>query len=117
MAMSELHQRVHAALVALKLIGPKDLYLGICGNVVAIMGDDAEMDDAVDEVLCELFKDWPEKSDSEAYPVGNWLNVPSKLFWHYSDSRKSMWAKTDRYGKARWALLDHCISKLGGTNG
>lgn len=113
MDMSELHQRVHAALVCIKLNGPTDLYLGICGNVVAIMGDDAEMDDEVDAVLCGLFEDWPDKSDSAAYPVGNWTPIPSKVFWVYNDNRRSMWDKKDRYGQARWALLDHCLNKLG----
>lgn len=112
MAMSELHQRVHQALVALKLNGPKDLYLGICGNVVAIMGNDAVLDEAVDNLLCSLFEDWPDKSACEAYPVGNWVQNQSKLFWHYHDHFRSMWNKKDRYGQARWALLDHCINKL-----
>lgn len=112
MAMSELHQRIHAALLCIQLNGPKDQYLGICGNVVAILGDEAEMDDDIDDALLALFEDWPDKSDSAAYPVGIWTPIPSKVFWVYNDNRRSMWDKKDRYGQARWALLEHCLKKL-----
>lgn len=117
MAMSELHQRIQAALLCIKLNGPKDHYLGICANVVAILGDEAEMDDAVDDVLTGLFEDWPDKSTSIAYPVGNWSQTPSKLFWWHHDHLRPMWNRKDRYGQARWALLEHALSKLGGSNG
>lgn len=112
MAMSELHQKIHAALLCIQLNGPKDPYMGICGNVVAILGDEAEMDDTIDDALLALFEDWPNKSHSTAYPVGNWSLSPSKLFWHYYDNRRDMWRHKDRYGQARWALLEHALSKL-----
>lgn len=112
MALSELHQRIHAALLCIQLNGPKDQYLGICANVVQILGEEAEMDDVMDDALLALFEDWPDKSPSSAYPVGNWSQVPSKVFWHYHDNRRSMWDRKDRYGQARWALLEHALSKL-----
>lgn len=117
MAMSELHQQVHNALLIIKLNGPRDPYMGICANVVAILGEEAELDHFVDDVLTGLFEDWPDKSHSDAYPVGNWSEWPSKLFWHYSDNRLNMWDRKTQYGAARWALLEHALAKLGGTNG
>ena len=112
MAMSELHQQIHAALITIQANGPKDELIGICGNVVQILGEDAEMDDDVDDALLGLFEDWPEKSHSTVYPVGNWSMVPSKLFWHCHDSNKSMWDRKTKYGAARWALLKHAINKM-----
>lgn len=111
--MSELHMLILAALMDIKLSGPRDNTLGICANVTRILGDEAELDDVVDNALCALFESWPEKSHSTAYPVGNWSEVPSKLFWHFHDDRRSMWDIKTRYGVARWALLDHCIATLG----
>lgn len=109
-----------AALMDIKRFGPKDNTVGICCNASKLVQGNEEcsiVDMEVDDALGLLFITWPEKSISFAYPVGNWTDRPSNLFWHYSDSRKSMWDKKDHYGQARWALLDHCISKLGGTNG
>ncbi|MNF46482.1 hypothetical protein D3C87_1563740 [compost metagenome] len=112
MAMSELHQQIHAALLTIKESGPKDEYLGICGNVSQIMDLHCDLDDDVEHILTELFSDWPDKSFSTAYPIGNWTNKPSKLFWHFHGSRKPMWDRQTKYGAARWALLEHCLNKL-----
>jgi hypothetical protein len=112
MAMSELHQQIRQALLSIQLNGPVDHRLGICGNVTQIMGDNSDLDDAIDAVLTELFSDWPDKSHSTGYPVGNWSLNPSKVFWFFHDNRLSMWERKTRYGAARWALLEHCLNKL-----
>ena len=110
--MSELHQQILAALIAIKVDGPTDAYLGICGNLTEILKNDPDLDDAIEHVLTDLFSDWPDKSHSTAYPIGNWTREPSKLFWRFHDDRRSMWDPKTRYGVARWALLEHCINKL-----
>lgn len=110
MAMSGLHHKILAALMAIRSTGPKDEYLGICGNIEETLRD--ELVDKIEEILTELFSDWPDKSHSTAYPIGNWSLVPSKLFWLFHDAKRSMWDRKTRYGKARWALLEHCINKL-----
>lgn len=112
MAMSELHHRILVALMTIGGTGPKDECLGICGNVVQIIDSPYLLDDEVDEILIELFSDWPDKSHSTAYPIGKWSLVPSSLFWHFHDARRSMWDRKTTYGTARWALLEHCINKL-----
>ena len=112
MAMSELHQQIHAALLAIREVGPKDELLGICGNITQMLGEKPELDDPIEEILTELFSDWPDKSHSTAYPIGNWVTTPSKLFWYFHDANRSMWDRKTRFGTARWALLEHCINKL-----
>ena len=114
MAMSELHQQIHAALLVIHQVGPKDLYVGICANVITIIKsyEEAVSDDAVDTVLHELFEDWPDKTYSTAYPIGNWAISPSDLFWAHADTKRSMWDRNTKYGAARWALLEHCLNKL-----
>lgn len=109
--MSELHMLILAALLDIQRFGPKDKTLGICANVIQILGDEAELDDAVDNALCALFESWPDKSHSTAYPIGNWSSFPNKIFWKYHDDRRSMW-EGDRYGTARKDLLNHCIDTL-----
>lgn len=108
----ELRKQIHEALISIRVVGPKDEYLGICGNVVQILGEHAELDDDVDSILTELFSNWPDKSSSTAYPVGSWSLVPSKLFWHFHDNRMSLWDRKTRFGAARWALLEHCLVQL-----
>ena len=110
--MSQLHQQIHAALLAIQVNGPKDPKLGICGNVGELLGDDPALDDPLDHAFTELFSDWPDKSVSTAYPVGNWSRVPNKLFWFFHDNHLSMWNRNTKYGAARWALLEHCLNKL-----
>ena len=115
MAMSQLHQQIHAALLAIQTQGPKDEYLGICGNAGVLMGDDPALDDLLDHALSDLFSDWPDKSVSNAYPIGNWVPNPSTLFWAHHDLKRSMWDRNTKYGAARWALLEHCLNKLNPT--
>lgn len=110
--MSTAKREVYNALVALQLNGPKDNTLGICNYL------DTQLPEYVngeyldhETVMDELIASWPNKSCSEAYPVGNWTTTPSMLFWSYFDSGKSMWGD-DRYGKARKDLLQHCINEL-----
>ena len=115
MAMSQLHDRILAALLAIQHMGPKDSTLGICGNVTQILEEnetDVLDDDAIEGILTDLFSDWPDKSFSTAYPIGNWTNEPSKLFWRFHNDRRSMWDRKTKYGAARWALLEHCLNKL-----
>ena len=66
MALSELHQQIHAALLTIKTLGPKDDTLGICANLIEILGDSAVLDEVVDDALTELFSSWPDKSCSKA---------------------------------------------------
>jgi len=113
MAMSELHQEILTALTAIKVNGPKDIYMGICDNVGQLLEQVSIVDnELIVNYLTELFSDWPDKSNSTTYPIGNWAESPKRLFWDHYDHDKSMWNKRTKYGQARWALLDHCISKL-----
>lgn len=112
MAKTQLEHGVLNAMMSIGVQGPADRYLGICGNVTQILGEDAELDDAIDNLLTDLFKDWEHHSGSTAYPIGNWAEKPHQLFWHYNDSRKDMWDGRHKYGQHRWLLLQHCITKL-----
>lgn len=112
MALSDLNRMIYAALLDIKMFGPKDKTLGICANVGKLLGDAAELDDDLDEALLSLFESWPDKSSSSAYPVGKWILFPRKLFWHHYDNTSSMWEQRTRYGQARWDLLEHCIKRL-----
>lgn len=108
-----LKDKILAALLAIKNVGPRDSTLGICANVSQILEVENEVDEeAIEELLSDLFSDWPDKSHSTAYPIGNWTSQPSKLFWRFHDDRRSMWDPKTEYGAARWALLEHCINKL-----
>lgn len=110
--MDNLKQKVLAALIHIKANGPKDVTLGICAEVGVLLGDNADMYEALDALLTHVFESWPNKSSSSAYPVGKWSLQPAKLFWMYFDNNKSMWDKGTKYGAARYELLDHCINTL-----
>lgn len=104
-----------AALMDIKRFGPKDNTVGICCNASKLVQGNEEcsiVDMEVDDALALLFITWPEKSISLAYPVGNWTDRPSNLFWNHYDAGQSMWVPGSRYGDARLQLLDHCIKKL-----
>ena len=102
------------ALESMHAYGPFDSYLGICGNVTqhfANLGIEWNEED-LDMILDPLFDSWPDRSCSPAYPVGNWRQTPSKLFWAFHDNRRDMWSPSTRYGKARIQLLCHMIKEL-----
>lgn len=109
--MTPLQEKILHALYQIKAEGPGEPEYGICANVMNLAGPSGRFDILIDEELEELFKTWPEKSVSNAYPVGNWTMMPSMLFWEYHDKGHSMWGST-RYGMARKALLQHCINEL-----
>ena len=114
---TELELQVHAALWTILKDGPRDCKLGICANVSQLLDEDeslkgTEFDDRLEAILTNLFKDWPNKSFSVAYPIGNWTNSPSNLFWNHHDMGKSMWNRATKYGAARWELLEYCVNQL-----
>lgn len=109
--MTPLQEKILHALYQIKAEGPKEKRLGICHNVERLVSPNGRLGELIEGELDQLFQTWPEKSVSDAYPVGNWTLTPSKLFWDYADTGQSMWSGT-RYGIARKALLQHCINEL-----
>lgn len=109
--MTRIQKLILEALRNILFTGPSNPYLGICNAVNEYLFDKHEIvcDAELDDELTRATETWPDKSDSEAYPVGSWTIRPSNLFWHHCDNQKSMWDPETRYGKARLALLNHLI--------
>lgn len=110
----DLRQHALEALQQIAATGPVYLDLGICSSVQEIWDKEGVKysDKQFDEIFDPLFASWPDKSCSDAYPVGNWSMQPNMLFWAHYDNKRSMWDPETRYGKARLDLLAHCIKEL-----
>ena len=83
--------------------------LGICDNLtrhLSLTDEDACMD-----LLDTLFKQWPEFSGSEFYPVPHPTMRPNAAFTE-ADIQQNMWDSDQPYGAARIRLLDWLITRL-----
>lgn len=109
--MTRIQELILEALKHILLNGPLEHYLGICNSVDGYLANSHIVfcDDELDYELTHAIATWPHKSNSEAYPVGNWTDCPSELFWEHNDHRVSMWDPETRYGRARLDLLNHLI--------
>ena len=55
-----------------------------------------------------LFRRWPQFSGSADFPVPH----PTKPACIAYGSTQNMWDRRTKYGRARWDLLEFCISEL-----
>lgn len=101
-----------AVLKALQEIkaGDKMLGFGICGNVKYKVPPYMTMQ--VSELLHEIFDRWDEFSGDHKYPI----SISGKGFalrqYQQQRERGSCWNKSYNYVKARYRLLDFCITEL-----
>lgn len=56
----------------------------------------------------DLFRKWPQFSGSADFPVPHPTEPPCLAY----NEAKDMWDWRTKYGRARWDLLDFCISEL-----
>lgn len=104
------------ALVDLYQNGPRSPYLGIC-NHVALYIDDLPLTQLsalsptcfaeADDLMAELFQEWPEFSGSVTYPVPDPEGQVPGVAFHEADD---MWSGA--YGEKRWALAEFLLRKL-----
>lgn len=113
MTKQQMYHFIKKALDNIALNGPSNPYLGICESVTSrLLKTDDNLKDEICEMLEGLFMDWPDKSCSDTYPVGNWTQRPDRLFWDHFDNTKSMWERGTQYGDARWSLLEFARKQL-----
>lgn len=112
MTQFDIDRRVLDAMLRLQEDGPERRYLGICHNMVCILGEYRDSDKGV---LNEAFLSWEHYSGNPDYPVPNTGN------WEYDsgcfDNAGDLW-DTDaggwqgEYAVLRHDLLRHCIEVL-----
>ena len=58
--------------------------------------------------VLDLFRRWPQFSGSTDFPVPH----PTEPACIAYNSTQNMWDRRTKYGRARWDLLEFCISEL-----
>lgn len=80
--------------------------IGICYQLARKCSD--ENADYWRSKLQGLFRRWPQFSGSADFPVPH-PTEPSCIAYN---STYNMWDRRTKYGRARWELLEFCISEL-----
>ena len=94
-------------LEALKQIREQpDPRIGICNQLARKCGN--ENADYWRSKLQGLFRRWPQFSGSADFPVPH----PTEPACIAYDFAQNMWDRRTKYGRARWDLLEFCISEL-----
>ena len=94
-------------LEALKQIREQpDPRIGICYQLARKCRD--ENADYWLSKLQGLFRRWPQFSGSADFPVPH----PTQVACVAYSSTQNMWDRRTKYGRARWDLLEFCISEL-----
>ena len=94
-------------LEALKQIREQpDPRIGICNQLARKCGN--ENADYWRSKLQGLFRRWPQFSGSADFPVPH----PTEPACIAYGSTQNMWDRRTKYGRARWDLLEFCISEL-----
>lgn len=81
--------------------------IGICHQLDAQSCSD-ESADYWRSRLRGLFRRWPQFSGNADFPVPH----PTKPACIAYNSTQNMWDRRTKYGRARWDLLEFCISEL-----
>ena len=81
--------------------------LGICYQLYAQSCSDENIDYWRSK-LQGLFRKWPQFSGSADFPVPH----PTEPACIAYNSTQNMWDRRTKYGRARWDLLEFCISEL-----
>lgn len=81
--------------------------IGICYQLAAQSCSDENVD-YWHSKLQGLFRRWPQFSGSADFPVPH----PTELARVAYSSTQNMWDRRTKYGRARWDLLEFCISEL-----
>lgn len=99
------------ALKNIKANGPSDLDSGICHNVERRVTKDQniQMPFEVREKMRQLFRDWPNYSGDQVFPIPHPRKWNSQYFAY---KNLSTWSKRGEYGRSRWALVDWMIEQL-----
>ena len=80
--------------------------IGICRQLAL-----RRRDEDADHWRCKirgLFRRWPQFSGSADFPVPH----PAKPADLAYNTTQNMWDRRTKYGRARWDLLEFCISEL-----
>ena len=85
----------------LKAVGPKDIHVGICGNI--------PFSHDRDDLLRTTMMQWPKFSGRTIYPVPDPQGGSPYEAYHRIES---LWDHQDPYCQLRWELLDWCINHL-----
>ena len=90
---------------------------GICHQLVLRRSD--ENADYWFSKLQGLFRRWPQFSGSAYFPVPHPTKNPEDAYIAYGSTQnmwdrraQNMWDRRTKYGRARWDLLEFCISEL-----
>lgn len=101
-------EQIHSALCAVqeKMQDSTNFsFWGICGE----LEEHLPLVDAVDDWLLAAFREWPEFSGRESYPVPSPESGPSAAFG--AATRYEMWSHDHPYGAARQRLLAFLIER------
>ena len=79
---------------------------GICQQLALRLSDESA--DYWRSKLQGLFRRWPQFSGSADFPVPH----PTEPACIAYNSTQNMWNRRTKYGRARWDLLEFCISEL-----
>lgn len=80
--------------------------IGICHQLALRCSDESA--DYWRSKLRGLFREWPQFSGNADFPVPH----PTELACIAYNSTQNMWNRRTKYGRARWDLLEFCISEL-----
>lgn len=98
---------------ALEAIVDENFDRGLCDRVFVQFNGDHTLQRAVEQLLQEFIRQWPERTNDPSFPVpSDDRRMSPRQRYINAMYANSMWRRATEYGAARWALRDFVLEQV-----